>query len=37
MGHYAHLDVLKPMSGLQIGEPVGVLDIGVDNFLQLAE
>lgn len=32
-----NLDVLKPVSGLQIGEPVGVLNIGVDHILQLAE
>lgn len=37
MHHRAHLDVLKPVSGLQIGEPVGVLDVGVDHVLQLAE
>lgn len=29
--------MLKPMSGLQIGEPVGVLNVGVDHVLQLAE
>lgn len=33
----AHLDVLEPMSGLQIGEPVGVLNVGVDHVLQLAK
>lgn len=29
--------MLKPVSGLQIGEPVGVLNVGVDHVLQLAE
>lgn len=33
MYHYAHLDVLKPVSGLQIGEPVRVLDVWVDHVL----
>ena len=37
MHYWAHLDVLKPVCGLQIGEPVGVLDVGVDHILQLAE
>lgn len=28
-----HLDVLKPVSGLQIGEPVGILNVGIDHVL----
>lgn len=33
----SHLDMLKPVSGLQIGEPAGILNVGVDHVLQLAE
>lgn len=33
----SHLNVLEPVSGLQVGEPMGVLDIGVDHILQLAQ
>lgn len=37
VNNYTHLDVLKPMSGLKIGEPVGVLNVRVNHVLQLAE
>lgn len=33
----SHLNVLEPVSGLQVGEPMGVLDVGVHHILQLAQ
>lgn len=32
-----HLNVLEPVSWLQVGEPMGVLDVGVHHILQLAQ
>ena len=32
-----YLDVLQPVGGLQAGEPVGLLHVGIDDVLELLE
>ena len=33
----SHLNVLQPVGGLQAGQPMGLLDVGVDDIFELLQ